>query len=1157
MLEKLFSVFLRERFVFFLSICAIVLVGLSVSPFDNKIVDNSIIPRNPIAADAIPDLGENQQIVFTQWEGSSPRDIEDQIAYPLTIALQGIPKVKTVRSYSMLGFSSIYVIFDEDVDFYWSRSRILEKLNSLSSGTLPEGVSPKLGPDATGLGQVYWYTLEGVDKNGEVIGGWDLHELRSQQDWFVRYALSSVEGVSEVASVGGYEQEYLVEVDPVALQAFNVDLKAVQQAVKDSNKEVGAGLIEMNNVEYVLRGRGWIKDIKDIEQAPLFARDGTPLRVSDVAHVALGPAMRRGALDRSGEQVVGGVVTARYGENPLMVIRGVKEKIASLEASMPTRILPDGRKSTLKVIPFYDRSVLIRETLGTLEHALSLEIIVTIIVILTMLMHLRAALLVSLTIPISVLGAFGLMKLFAVEANLVALAGIAIAIGTIADIGIVLTENILQHLRRLKPNESRFDAIRNASVEVGSAIMTAMLTTILGFLPVFTMTGAEGKLFSPLAYTKTFTLIAAIVVTLILTPILAYWLFRRPNQKPAAALTTRLHKASIAIIVIALSMLLAKHWLPLGLGSSYLLNFVFVGLLLFMLIGGFMLFHRMYERILSWCLRFKLLFLCLPLAAISWGANIASEMGREFMPALNEGSFLYMPTTMPHASTQHNAETIAKLDRAIEGIPEVKYAVGKIGRANTPLDPAPMSMVETIIEYYPEYTQLDDGSYQRNWRDHIKNSDDIWDEIIAATKFLGVTSAPKLQPIETRLVMLQSGMRAPMGLKVAAPNIELLEEASLLFEKHLKNVDSIREETVFADRVVGKPYLEVEVRRDDAARYGISVAQVHHHLQSAMGGMKVTQTVDGRERYSVRVRYPRELRSSLADVLNLMIPMSNGNLIPLAQLADVEYRRGPMVLKTEGTFLTAYVIFDKKEGYAEVDVVENAQDYLAAMIANGTLQPPTGVTWKFAGSYENQIRANATLKIVLPIALILILLLLYFHFSSISLTGMVFSGVFVAWSGGFILLWLYNQPWFLDFDVFGHSMRELFSVQPLNLSVAVWVGFLALFGIATDDGVVMGTYLKQSFEKATIKTKQDIRNAVIAAGKRRVGPCLMTTATTILALLPVITATGRGADLMLPMAIPSIGGMLLAMLTMFVVPVMFSLYHELALKRSSKSSQSR
>jgi Cu(I)/Ag(I) efflux system membrane protein CusA/SilA len=1157
MLDKLFSLFLRERFMFFLSICALVLVGFSVSPFDNETLDNSIIPRNPIASDAIPDLGENQQIVFTKWEGSSPRDIEDQITYPLTIALQGIPRVKTVRSFSMLGFSSIYVIFDEDADFYWSRSRILEKLNSLSPGTLPEGVRPKLGPDATGLGQVYWYTLEGVDDDGNVIGGWDLHELRSQQEWFVRYALSAVEGVSEVASIGGYEQEYLVEVDPVELQALNVDLAAVQKAVKNANKEVGAGLIEMNHVEYVLRGRGWIKDIKDIEQAPLFARDGTPLRVSDVAHVALGPAMRRGALDRGGEQVVGGVVTARYGENPLLVVKGVKDKIANLQANMPSRILPDGRKSTLKIIPFYDRSVLINETLDTLEHALSLEILITVIVILSMLMRLRAALIVSLIIPVSVLGAFGLMKLFAVDANLVALAGIAIAIGTIADIAIVLTENILQHLKKLKPNESRFDAIRNASVEVGSAIMTAVLTTILGFLPVFTMTGAEGKLFSPLAYTKTFTLLAAIVVTLILVPVLAYWLFREQPGKAKQTVFSELHKASIWIIALALSMLLAERWMPLGYGSSFILNFVFVDILLFSLIGGFMLFHKMYARILAWCLRFKLIFLSLPLAAVIWGANIATDMGREFMPALNEGAFLYMPTTMPHASTQHNSDTVAQLDKAIEGIHEVKYAVGKIGRANTPLDPAPMSMVETIIEYYPEYTQLEDGSYQRNWRNHIKTADDIWDEIIVATKLLGVTSAPKLQPIETRLVMLQSGMRAPMGLKVAAPNIELLEEAALLFEKHLKKVSSIREETVFADRVVGKPYLEVEVRRDDASRYGISVAQVHHHLQAAMGGMKVTQTVDGRARYSVRVRYPRELRSSPQDVLNLMIPMNNGNLIPLAQLADVVYRRGPMVLKTEDTFLTAYVIFDKKAKFAEVDVVENAQQYIADAIADGTLQPPPGVTWKFAGSYENQVRANETLKIVLPIALLLILLLLYFHFHSLGLTAMVFSGVFVAWSGGFILLWMYNQPWFMDFTLFGQSMRNLFAVQPLNLSVATWVGFLALFGIATDDGVVMGTYLKQSFNNRAIKTKQDIRGAVIEAGMRRIGPCLMTTATTILALLPVITATGRGADLMLPMAIPSIGGMLLAMLTMFVVPVLFSLYHELTLKRSLKSSQSR
>ncbi|MDP6962928.1 MAG: efflux RND transporter permease subunit, partial [Planctomycetota bacterium] len=1087
MLNSLFTLLLRERFVFFLSICALVFVGLSVSPFENSLNKGGVIPRNPIASDAIPDLGENQQIVFSTWEGASPRDIEDQVTYPLTIALQGIPKVKTVRSFSMLGFSSIYVIFEEDADFYWSRSRILEKLNSLSAGTLPQGVRPQLGPDATGLGQVYWYTLEGVDENGEVIGGWDLNELRNQQDWFIRYALSAVNGVSEVASIGGYEQEYLVEVDPTSLQAMNVDIAAVQQAIKNANKEVGAGLIEMNNIEYVLRGRGWIQDIKDIEQAPLFARDGTPLRISDVAHVALGPAVRRGSLDRGGQQVVGGVVTARYGENPLKVVNGIKDKIKILKPSMPSRILPDGRKSTLAIIPFYDRSIIINETLGTLEHALGLEVIITIIVILTMLMRLRAAFIVSLTIPISVLGAFGLMKLFSIDANLVALAGIAIAIGTIADIGIVLTENILQHLNRDNAKVSRIEAIKNASVEVGSAIMTAVLTTIIGFLPVFTMTGAEGKLFSPLAYTKTFTLIAAIVVTLILVPVLAYWLFKNSTQKPSVKYT-RLHKLSAWIIALALSLQLTSAWMPLGYGTSFAVNAIFVCLLLFTLIGAFILFHKLYPKLLALFLRHKLLFLCLPLTAIIWGANIASNMGREFMPALNEGSFLYMPTTMPHSSTQFNNDMIAKLDRAIEEIPEVKSAVGKLGRANTALDPAPMSMVETIIEYHPEYSELEDGSYHRNWRDKIKTENDIWSEIVKATKLLGVTSAPKLQPIETRLIMLQSGMRAPMGLKVAAPNVELLEKSALLFEKHLKKVSSIREETVFADRVVGKPYLEVEVRREDAARYGISVAAINHHLKAAFSGTKVTQTVDGRERYSVRVRYPRELRSNQQEILNLMVPMNNGNLIPLSQLADVEYRRGPMVLKTEDTFLTAYVIFDKKDGLAEVDAVEDAQQYIADAIDNGELQPPPGVTWKFAGSYENQIRANATLKIVLPIALIIIMTMLYFHFRSLGLTAMVFSGVFVAWSGGFILLWLYNQPWFLDFNIFGQSMRDTFAVQPLNLSVAVWVGFLALFGIATDDGVVMGTYLNQSFKTKTIRNKQDIHAAVIAAGMRRVGP---------------------------------------------------------------------
>jgi Cu(I)/Ag(I) efflux system membrane protein CusA/SilA len=501
---------------------------------------------------------------------------------------------------------------------------------------------------------------------------------------------------------------------------------------------------------------------------------------------------------------------------------------------------------------------------------------------------------------------------------------------------------------------------------------------------------------------------------------------------------------------------------------------------------------------------------------------------------------------------QQAVEMVSLLDQAIASIPEGESSVGKIGRAETALDPAPISMVENVILYKPEYSTGEDGEQVRNWRDEIQSPDDIWDEVVNRAKLLGVTSAPKLQPIETRLVMLQSGMRAPMGIKVAAPDLESLEAAALMLEKELKQMPGVVPAAVFADRVIGKPYLEVEIRREDAARYGLTVAAVQEHLMTAFGGKVVSQSVEGRERFNLRVRYPHELRGDSDDLRALWLPLPQGGHVPLSQVADVDFRRGPQVIKTEDTFLTAYVTFDKQPDRAEVDVVEEAQAILKQHIEDGSLELPVGVTYKFAGTYESQLRASKTLMIVLPVALLLILMVLQLNFRSLLTTMMVFSGVFVAWSGGFLMLWLYGQDWFLDFDLFGNSMRELFQVQPLNLSVAVWVGFLALFGIATDDGVIMGTYLKQSFKSLKPQTRREVREAVVIAGKRRVGPALMTTATTILALLPVLTSTGRGADVMVPMAIPSIGGMCIAMLTMFVVPVLYCAVEERRIPTTKK-----
>lgn len=1200
-MDRFLSFVLRERLLVFIFLIAIIVGGLMVSPFSSA-TEESVLPHFPVPADAIPDLGENQQIVFTAWSGNSPRDVEDQVTYPLTVAMLGVPGVKTIRSNSIFGFSSIYIIFEESIDFYWSRSRILEKLNSLPAGTLPAEVQPALGPDATGLGQVFWYTLEGQDEDGEMAGGFDLDELRAVQDWTVRYALTAVSGVSEVASIGGFEREYTVEVDPDALHAFDVDLKEVQQAVRGANMETGAGVLEFNRVEYILRGKGWIDDPADIGKSPIRARDGTPLRVEDVAHVTLGPAPRRGALDKNGHEVVGGVVTVRYGTNPLEVLDRVKAEIARIAPSLPKVTLADGTVSQITVVPFYDRTGLIHETLGTLEEALTLEVLVTMIVILLLLVRLRAALLVGLSLPVTVMGAFVLMKVFGIDANIVALSGIAIAIGTIADMGIVLCENIVQRLKSAPEGETRRESVHYAALEVGGAVMTAVTTTILGFLPVFVMTGAEGKLFKPLAFTKSFTLGASIVVALMLIPALALILFRSHHehspltdrwkafsQKRFGRFSWAPHTVAVIIVALLLVGLLSSRWQPLGVGRD-LTNFVFVTLTMGTLIGFFWLFQMVYPRILRWCLRHKLLFLSMPMAIVLFGTSawigfdkvfsfvpntlekvgverdsvyrtsfwsdgnkLLPGFGKEFMPSLDEGSFLYMPTTPPHASMQQAVEMISLLDQAIASIPEVDSSVGKIGRAETALDPAPISMVENVILYKPEYSTDEDGNRVRNWRDEIQSPDDIWKEIVSRAKLLGVTSAPKLQPIETRLVMLQSGMRAPMGVKVAAPTLETLETAALQIEKELKAMPGVVPAAVFADRVIGKPYLEVEIRREDAARYGLTVAAVQEHLMTAFGGKVVSQTVEGRERFNIRVRYPHELRGDSDDLRALWLPLPHGGHVPLAQVADVTFRRGPQVIKTEDTFLTAYVTFDKKQGMAEVDVVEDAQRILKEHIADGSLDLPEGVTYRFAGTYENQLRASKTLAIVLPVALLLILMVLQLNFRSLAVTLMVFSGVFVAWSGGFLMLWLYGQDWFLNFDVFGTSMRDLFQVHPLNLSVAVWVGFLALFGIATDDGVIMGTYIKQSFDKNRPHTREEIREAVVVAGKRRVGPALMTTATTILALLPVLTSSGRGADVMVPMAIPSFGGMCVVLLTMFVVPVLYCANEERRVPKTKKS----
>lgn len=1237
MLNKSIKFLIENKLVAVLMLVLFIGWGTINSPFD---WDTGFLPSNPVAVDAIPDIGENQQIVFTKWDGRSPQDIEDQITYPLTTSLLGITGVKTIRSSSMFGFSSIYIIFEEDVEFYWSRSRILEKLNSLPSGLLPEGINPALGPDATGLGQIFWYTLEGRDEKGNITGGWDLHELRRIQDYYVKYALSSASGVSEVASIGGYVQEYQVDVNPELMRQYNIGLHHVVKAVKESNQDIGAQTIEINQAEYLVRGLGYVKSISDIENAVITSEDFTAIKIKDIGKVSLGPAARRGILDKEGAEAVGGVIVARYGANPMEVINNVKAKINELSAGLPSKVLPDGRTSQVTIVPFYDRTELIQETLGTLNEALTLEILITILVIIMMVFNLRASILISGLLPVSVLMVFIAMKVFGVDANIVALSGIAIAIGTMVDVGIILSENIIRHLDENKNRQSVNTIVYNATAEVSGAIVTAVMTTIISFIPVFTMIGAEGKLFRPLAFTKTFALTASIIVALFLIPPFAAFLFRKQRTRRTSSYLINLvlaisgilaivygywlgiiliafattsflksnHKFSekkanfinIIISASAIVFLLAEYWKPLGVDRSIFWNLIFVGVICFGLLGVFTLFRKNYTRILRWALENKILFLSIPTVLVVLGFMIMKNTGKEFMPSLNEGSFLLMPTSMPHSGVEQNKKVLQQLDMAVASIPEIKTVVGKAGRTESALDPAPLSMYENMIQYRSEYMlnakgkrqryktndkglfELKDGSlvgnpnnskeniiinseivreqlikdsngeFYRNWRPEIKSPNDIWKEIVRVTKLPGVTSAPKLQPIETRLVMLQTGMRAPMGIKVKGQNLKEIEAFGVHLESLLKQAEGVKVEAVFADRIVGKPYLLIDIDRVKIARYGISIEDVQRVLKVAIGGMVLTQTVEGRERYDIRVRYPRELRGNPTDLKQIYIPVEKGRPIPLSELATIRYEQGPQVIKSEDTFLVGYVLFDKLDGFAEVNVVENAQALIQGKIDSGELIVPKGINYQFTGTYENQLRAEKTLSVVVPLALAIIFLILYFQFRSVATSLMVFTGIAVAFAGGFIMIWLYGQDWFLNFNFFGENLRDLFQMHTINLSVAVWVGFIALFGIATDDGVVMATYLTQTFDRNKPANKKDIRASIVEAGEKRIRPCLMTTATTILALLPILTSTGRGSDIMIPMAIPSFGGMLIALITLFVVPVLFSWKAEVQLKRTTK-----
>jgi Cu(I)/Ag(I) efflux system membrane protein CusA/SilA len=1028
MIEKLIEISIKNRIM-----VVLIFIGISLL---------SVFSLKTARIDAIPDIGENQQIVFTKWAGRSPKDIEEQVTYPLSVILQGIPGVKNIRGNSAFGFSTIYIIFEDDIDFYWSRSRVLEKL-SVAKEELPTGVTPAMGPDATGLGQIFWYTIENTKDS---VSPKSLGELRSLQDFYVKYLLQGVSGVSEVASIGGFVKEYQIDVDPTRLFAYDIHFSKVVEAIENSNVDVGAEVIEDGDREYVVRGKGFFKSLSDIENVVVAVKDNTPIRVKDIASVGTGPAFRRGALDKNGIESVGGVVTMRYGENPKVIIDNVKEKLSSIKAG-----LPDG----VVLVPFYDRTEVIERTIGTVYSALTQEVIITIIVILLFLLHFKTSILVSLTLPFGVGISFILMKWIGIDSNVMSLSGLVIAIGSMVDMGIIMTENIYSSLSE-NPNidkKERIKIITKSAREVGPAIFTAVATTIVTFLPVFGLEGSEGKLFGPLAWAKTLAMGGSVVVAIVLIPALSVF-FLKGNLKPIEK-----NKVSRGIINI-------------------------------------------YKPVLNFFLERRLLFVLFPTFLVLLGGYAYSQLGREFMPSLNEGEILYMPVTTPDVSMTKARELLAYTDRELKKHPLVQDAIGKLGRADTALDPAPIGMFETVVKLIPK----------EEWPSGISIYD-IMEQLDEKLQVPGLVNA-WLFPIENRISMISTGIKTQVGVKIFGSDLKTLESIAADIGRELEKVRGAT--GVYAEQITGKPYIEFDIDRISASRYGINTGTINRTLQTAVGGMTIGQFYEGRERYPIRVRYKKELRDRIDDLKRVLVPSPMGQHIPLEQLADVKIVTGPAMIQSENGMLRSMVLLNVT-GRDLVGFVEEAQRTVAKNI-----KLPGGYSIQWAGQYENQVRSTNRLMILVPIALFINLLIIYFGIKNLRNAAIIFSAVPIAFSGGLILLW----------------------IGGFNTSVAVWVGFIALFGIAVDDGVVMMTYLQKAIKVHKPNDWQGLKDCIVEAGSRRIRPLIMTTTTTVVALLPIMWSTGTGSEVMKPMAIPALGGMLVEVITLFVVPIVYSYFEQ-------------
>ncbi|UCD46653.1 MAG: efflux RND transporter permease subunit [Deltaproteobacteria bacterium] len=1002
-----------------------------------------------IPLDAIPDLSDVQVIVFTEYSGQGPRIVEDQVTYPLTTAMLAVPKAKVVRGYSFFGLSFVYIIFEDGTDIYWARSRVLEYLNYVSK-RLPAGVTPTLGPDATGVGWVYEYVL--VDRTGKH----DLSQLRSIQDWFLRYELTAVDGVSEVASIGGFVKQYQVVVHPDKLAAYGIPIQKVRTAVQRSNNDVGGRLVEMAETEFMVRGLGYIKSLEDLRDIPLASDRGTPVFLRDVADVRLGPELRRGIADLNGEgDVAGGVVVMRFGENALQTIDNVKKKLESLKAGLPEGV---------EIVPTYDRSGLIERAIATLKEKLLEESAVVAIVCILFLLHFRSAFVAILTLPLAVLISFIVMYYQGLNANIMSLGGIAIAIGAMVDAAIIMIENMHKHMEHDGGKREHWDLVLTASKEVGPTLFYSLLVITVSFLPVFTLEAQEGRLFKPLAFTKTYSMAAAALLSVTIVPIWMGYFIR--------------------------GRILPEERNPI---NRFLIRF--------------------YHPVLDIALKYKKTVLVGALLVILSLAWPVLKIGSEFMPPLYEGDLLYMPTTFPGISVTKAKELLQQTDRIIRTFPEVDQVFGKIGRAETATDPAPLTMIETTITLKPE----------EQWRPGMTH-EKLVEQLDAAIQFPGLTNAWTM-PIKTRIDMLATGIKTPVGIKIMGDDLDTLVRLGEQIEGAVSRVPGTL--SVFAERTTGGNYFDYDIRRKDAARYGLTVSDVQDVIMSALGGMNVTQTVEGLERYPVNVRYPEELRDNVESMKRVLVPTPGGAQVPLGQLADISIHKGPASIKSENSRRTVWVYVDLR-GVDVGTYVRNAQEAV-----RNSIRLPAGYNIVWSGQFEYMERAKKRLLVVIPLTLFIVFLIIYLNTKSLAKTAIVLLAVPFSLVGAFWLVYLLGY----------------------NLSVAVWVGIIALAGLDAETGVVMLLYLDVAYNgmkrKGLMNTMGDLKESIVDGAVKRIRPKIMTASVIIAGLLPIMWSTGTGSDVMKRIAAPMVGGVVTSvLLELLVYPVIYEFLHQKGLSRT-------